>query len=372
MFERLGRLAVRHFVGVIAVWVGLAGVLVALAPALEEVLTFDSTAFLSEDAQSIRAVETLEREWEGEEFGDAAAIVLERREGRLRQSDWAYLASLEAWLRGPEAPAVVAGTSSARTRPELERFLSSRDGGATILVVNMETPPFEPPTNRAVRTIRAHVGRTRPPDLGVFVTGEAGVGADEDAAINESVHRTTLITLVLVILILLWIYRSPVTPLVPLATIGLSFLVAQGVIALLADAGMKVSSLVQTFMVVVIFGAGTDYCLFMISRFREDVGRSHEYRRTLVATFGVVGAVVASSAGTVVVGFLAQGAARFGMFRTVGPAMAIAVGVTLAAGVTLTPALMRAFGRTLYWPAHPERLAAAGALPEMAIDRHVA
>jgi RND superfamily putative drug exporter len=206
----------------------------------------------------------------------------------------------------------------------------------------------------------------------VNVTGNAGVAADQAEAIDNSIKRTTAITLGLVLLILLYVYRSPVTPIVPLITIGMAFTVASGIIALLAQAGMKTSSLVENFMVVIVFGAGTDYCLFIISRFREDVAHSHEYRRTLVGTVAIVGAVIASSAATVIVGFSAQGVARFGMFRTTGPAMAIAVIVTLAAGLTLTPALMRAFGRSLFWPAHPENLAAEGKLPEFEAAAHVA
>lgn len=356
MFERVGRLAARHFVWVIVVWLAIGGILKAVAPPLQDVLTFDSTAFLHEDAPSLKAEETVERRF-GAEFADGAAIVLERGP-RLTQGDLAYLDRLEAWLRGPSAPAEVKETRSVRTDPDLERFLSAVDGAATILIVQFTTPPFEPPTTRAIQAIRAHIAETAPGGLTIHVTGEAGVGADQDASIRESVERTTLITLALVILILLWVYRSPVTVLVPLMTIAIALTVAQGTIALLAGAGMKVSSLVETFMVVIIFGAGTDYCLFVISRFREDVARTREYRRTLVATLAVVGGVIASSAGTVIVGFVSQGSARFGMFRTTGPAMAIAVLITLAAGLTLTPALMRAFGRQLFWPAHPERPAA--------------
>jgi putative drug exporter of the RND superfamily len=258
-----------------------------------------------------------------------------------------------------------------RTRPELRDVLSAKDGTTTILIVQFNTPPFEPPTNDAVVDIRDHIRETKPDDLTVHVTGNAGVAADQSNTIQESIDRTTFITLILVVLILFWVYRSPVTLGVPLLTIGISFIVAQGLVALLAQAGMKVSSLVETFMVVIIFGAGTDYCLFLISRFREEVGRSHEYRRTLAATIAVVGAVIASSAGTVIVGFTAQGVAKFGMFRTVGPAMAVAILVTLIAGLTLTPALMRAFGRKLFWPAHPEALAAAGDLPELRVSEEL-
>jgi RND superfamily putative drug exporter len=367
VFDRLGRLAARRFVWVILAWIVAAGVVHTVAPKLRDVATYDSTAFLTADAESIRAVDLLATNWPNDEFGNSAAIVITRG-GGLRPSDLTYIDSLESWLRSPAAPRVVRGTQSPRTRPELKDVLVSKDGTTTILLVQFKTPPFQPPTNEAVVAIRKHVQETTPSGLAVHVTGNAGVAADQSNTIQTSISRTTAITLVLVVLILLWVYRSPVTLGVPLLTIGISFVVAQGLVALLAQAGMKVSSLVETFMIVIIFGAGTDYCLFIISRFREEVGRSREYRSTLVTTVAVVGAVIASSAGAVIVGFTAQGVAKFGMFRTVGPAMAVAVFVTLLAGLTLTPALMRAFGRNLFWPAHPERLAEAGTLPELKVS----
>ena len=367
MFDRLGRFAARRFVWIIVGWIAIAGVVQTVAPSLRDVATYDETAFLTADAESVRAAEALVTGWPEDEFGNSAAIVFSRVP-KLTDGDRAYLAELETWLRSDAAPDVVQGPQSVKTRPELADVLTAKDGTTTIMIVSFSTPPFEPPTNDAVVEVREHIEETVPAGLAVHVTGNAGVAADQSNSIRESIDRTTVITLALVILILLWVYRSPVTPVVPLITISLALFVSQGIIALLAQAGMRVSSLVETFMVVIIFGAGTDYCLFLISRFREEVGRSHEYRATLAATVAVVGAVIASSAGTVIVGFSAQGVAKFGMFRTVGPAMAIAVLVTLVAGLTLTPALVSAFGSRLFWPAHPERLADAAALHEQQLS----
>ncbi len=359
MFERLGSVVSRRYGWVIVAWAAVAGAIVLLAPRLEAVVTSDISAFLTGDAVSIRGGNLLAKTWPQDDFGDSAALIFQRRTG-LTPGDRAFMDQTETWLRGSEAPEVVDKTQSARSRPELARVLISRDGTTEIMLVTFTTPPFEPPTNRAVVAIRDHTRRDRPDGLFTSASGNAGVAADQAAAIETSVERTTIVTLALVVLILLWVYRSPVTPLVPLITIGIAFVIAQGLVALLAQAGMQVSSLVQQFMIVIVFGAGTDYCLFVVSRFREEVERHGEYRRTLIGTIALIGAVIASSASTVIVGFTAQGVARFGMFRTTGPAMAISVAVTLAAGLTLTPALMRAFGSRLFWPAKPEQQAAGG------------
>lgn len=363
MFGRLGRVATERFVWIIAGWVALVGVVQLLAPPLRAVVTSDITAFLTRDAQSVVAARELMRHFPQDDFSNSGAIVFSRPTP-LTASDLRYLDSIEAWLNSPETPKVVVGAQSARTHPELKDALVAQDGTIQIVIVRFKTPPFEPPTNAAVTSIRSHIAATKPSGLSVHVTGNAGVAADQADAIDRSIKSTTAITLGLVLLILLYVYRSPITPLVPLITIGVAFAVSSGAVALLARAGMHVSSLVENFMIVIIFGAGTDYCLFIVSRFREEVAHAHEYRRTLTGTVAIVGVVIASSASTVVVGFSSQGVARFGMYRTTGPAMAVAVLVTLAAGLTLTPALMRAFGRVLFWPSHPERLASEGKLPE--------
>ncbi len=128
---------------------------------------------------------------------------------------------------------------------------------------------------------------------------------------------------------------------------------SRGLVALLAEAGLEVSSLVETFMVVIVFGAGTDYCLFVVSRYKEELGARDEERTrrpVLVGTMVVIGGVIASSAATVVVGFASQGVAEFGLYRTTGPAMAIAVIITVTAGLTLVPAFLAVLGRWAFWP----------------------
>jgi predicted RND superfamily exporter protein len=108
--------------------------------------------------------------------------------------------------------------------------------------------------------------------------------------------------------------------------------------------------------VLIVFGAGTDYCLFLVSRYREDLAAGESTGATVRRTSRVIGPVLAASAATVIVGFLAQLSAQFGLFRTMGPALAIAVAIALLAGLTLTPALLRVAGRHVFWPTPLERV----------------
>ncbi len=123
-------------------------------------------------------------------------------------------------------------------------------------------------------------------------------------------------------------------------------------LGLLAAAGWKVSSLLDTFLVVLVFGVGTDYAIFLISRFREEVSGGGDWHDASRTTVRRIGAVISASAATVMVGLGAMAFGNFEMIKTTGPALAVAIGVTLVAGLTLAPALLGIFGHYLFWPLH--------------------
>lgn len=153
---------------------------------------------------------------------------------------------------------------------------------------------------------------------------------------------------------------SPFAALIPLVTSVTSLVVARGVIGGLAGLGFPISSLLDTFLVVIIFGVGTDYSIFFISRFREEISAGAEPRGAATSTVRRIGAVISASAGTVIVGLFAMGFGRFEMISSTGPALAIGVAVTLLAGLTLGPSLLAIFGRRLFWPQHTKAAAPDG------------
>ncbi len=370
----VARFAARWWWAVIALWALIVVGLWLAAPPFQEVATFDEGAFLPADSDPVRGGQLLHENWPEDNFTRNATVALVRDDRPLTEEDRGYASDLVQWLESDGAPEVVGDVTTHLRDEQLEGALMADNGRAMLLLVGLEAPPFTPRANEGVEAIRTHIAEeTQPPDgLDVFVTGTAAVAADQSAAIDASVARAHLITIALVVAILLYVFRSPIAPLVPLATIGVAFLTALSLVALLAERWLDVSSLYETFSIVIIFGAGTDYCLLLVSRYHDELRlaehagleRTGELRRrTLVATVAVLGGVIASASATVIVGFSAQGVAQFGLYRTMGPAMAIAVAVTLAAALTLTPALMRMFGRTLFWPHKAPRGTHGGGRP---------
>ena len=352
MFERFGHLVIRLRFALLVAWIAAAAAAYLLAPSLEDVGTADETSFLPRDVESMQARDLLATAFPADASSGTATLVASRL-GGLSEADRAYLGSLGDWILGPSAPSavhdVVAGVQSADRRPELASLFRSADGVVELAQVQLSVAPFQRSANDAVDAIRERIDGTLPAGLRVDVTGPAGLGRDYLAAVAEGTDRTTLVTLVLVIVILLLIYRSPVTALVPLVTIGVAFLVSRGILGVLAQAGWKIPSLVDSMLVVLVFGVGTDYTIFLISRFREELARG-DWRQAGAATVGRIGAVITASAATVVVGLGSMAVARFGLVSWIGPALAVTIVVTLVVGLTLSPALLGIAGDRIFWP----------------------
>ncbi|MGZ3588888.1 MAG: MMPL family transporter [Candidatus Limnocylindrales bacterium] len=360
MFESLGRLVFRLRFVIVALWVTVALGALAFAPSLSKVGSADQSAFLPADVESMEARAQLARAFPDEASAGVASVAFSRSAG-LSATDQTYIASTARWLTtaAPEPlHSTIRSVIGLVDHPELTAMLRSSDGQVELLQVQLTAAAFQPAANEATDLIRAHLAATLPAGLQANVTGSVGIGADYLNAILAATDRTTLVTVVLVILVLLLIYRAPLAALVPLLTIGAAYLVSSGILGYLAQAGWRISSLIQTFVVVLVFGVGTDYTIFLISRFREEIGGA-SWSQAIVATERRIGAVITASAATVIVGLGSMVVGRFVMFQTTGPALAIAIAVTLLAGLTLAPALLGIFGHYLFWPLHERDVSSA-------------
>jgi putative drug exporter of the RND superfamily len=359
----LAGFVVRRWWAVIALWAVGVTALLLIAPPFADVAIFDDNAYLPPGSSAQRGQAMLEEGWPEEAFTRSVTLAFIRPDAPLGPEDEALVREVIELVRSGELHDVFGDIATHLEREELREALTSDDGHAWIVQVTLEVPPFSPEGISALRDLRERVQALPGPEgLDRYVTGSAAVAIDEEEAIEASVERTTGITLVLVIGLLLYIFRSPVAMLVPLVTVGTAYVVALSVVSMLASGPLDVSYLFQTFGIVIIFGAGTDYSLLMMTRFAEDVGGADvadvpaaRRQGTLVATLVVLIGALASAAASTVVGFSAQSVARFGLFRTMGPALAVAVAITLVAGLTLTPALMQLFGRHLFWPQRFQR-----------------
>ncbi len=351
MFQGIGRLAVRFRRSIIIGWVVAAAAGVAIMPGASEFSM--STGFLTHGVDSVDARHLMNEKFPEEQGTASTALLVLENPGGLTPVDEEYARRVIREVPGYDPSGNVVAATSVFDRPELRPNLVSRDGTTLLIPVGIASEAFAAETADTVSAIREKLPLP-PTSSRILVSGDAGLGGDHAQACFDAVAATTIVTLILIALILLLVYRSPVAPLVPLLTIGVATATSLGIVGLLMRAGWEFSSFLQQFVIVIIFGAGTDYCLFMLSRYREELRRGHAPHEAVILVMSRVGAVIASSAAIVVVGFLAFAFAEFEMFRTIGPGLALSVVVTLLAGLTLVPALMAAASpRLLFWPARP-------------------
>jgi RND superfamily putative drug exporter len=354
MFDRLGWLVLRLRYVFTVGWLVAAVLLGAFAPSLSQAGSADETSFLPRDAESLAARGVIKEAFPADSAPSTALIVFSRADG-LTDADRLAIEGLRGYFEGGGHPDVVQRYVTAEGSASLASLFRSPDGIVELAQISLNQPSFLPRTNAAIDVIRAHLADSGvlPAGLQAQVTGQAGIGRDYLKAIQDGTDRTTVVTIFLVVLVLLLIYRAPLAALAPLITIGSAFLVSRGILGFLAQGGWQLSSVLDSFIVVLVFGVGTDYTIFFISRFREELARD-SHADALRVTVSRISAVITASAATVIVGLASMLAARFGMIQTTGPALAITVFVTLLAGLTLTPSLLAIFGRRLFWPQHEQ------------------
>jgi putative drug exporter of the RND superfamily len=350
MFKFLSRWDARYKYPIILFWIVLTVVLVSLAPSLSKVGVTDDSQFLPRDTESIMAQQLIKTR-----FASAAAtppgsalVVVHNPQG-LKDPDLAVARAFNAWLLSDQAPAIIRAVTSPLTTPALSATLISRDNTTLLISLELSEASASAPARAAVNQMRDYVAGLHS-ETSIYVTGGAGIASDALTSINQTIDKATLVTVLLVIVLLLLIYRSPVAMLVPLVTIGVSYLISRSLAAFIAQAGVQVSTLVDAYLVVTLFGIGTDYCLFIISRYKEEM-LQHDRSTAAGLTLQKIGPVIVASATTVIVALLCLLISRFGMIRNSGLILAIGVAITLIAGLTLTPALIAAFGRRILWPA---------------------
>ncbi len=386
--------------GIIALWVIVGVALSSFQPKLQEATTNENEAFLPESAESTDVNDLIgERFAEGREVD--ALIAYDRAEG-LTPADRERISADALELSGLEAPDPAAECSN----PDLIGVLAIVDpfagpvcgaaklggGEPTPVPAGNAAPPSAPASSEAaplpegappvvsedgstaLMLVRANtedsdnildnveVMREVVPDpdagdgeLRAYVTGITGIIADS-IEVFESIDTTLLlVTVGLVLVLLLLIYRSPIVAFVPLVVVALAYMIAAAAVYGLVQAGaFEVNGQSTSLLIVLMFGAGTDYCLLIVARYREELRRTEDKHAAMAHATERTGPAILSAGATVVASMLVLTLADFKATQTMGPVLALGVAIMLLAGLTLLPATLAMLGRTAFWPARPE------------------
>ena len=373
MFSFLSGVVLRRPWVIVSAWLALTAGLYYFGPRWEQVTKDDDVRFFPPGSLSVIGQDLLERGFPRDASSSQLVLVYERKDQRRdagrppspRRSRRQISSSLPCRIRSS------ASTSARLARHAPDRSAADRQGRqgieqAALVIVQFQGTYLSKKTRIAVDRVLEWLKKEGPPapaGLELVVTGSAVVGRDSNRAANESIQNTTYSTIGLVVLILLIVYRSPLLAMIPLVTIALSVFVSLRLIALLTfipGLGFTVINITQVFVVVVLFGAGTDYCLFLIARYCEELRHRRVDRPTRCAKRSPrLARRLVASAGTVIIGLGMLYFSTFAKVKYTGPTIAISLAVALCAALTLAPAMLVLLGRSIFWPFRSPHLSAA-------------
>ena len=337
---------VRHPWRVIALWIIAAVAVIATSPGLPT--TSNESSFLPKSYESIRAADLQDKAFPqtGHVTSAAAIIVFARADhGRLTSADSAKVASIAKSLNSRNIHNIVSITAGP---PSPNRLVQT----ALVAMPNSVVNGTGTAAGDAIKTLRSDI-KPLVPGTGLTegVTGSAAQQLDSQQSSNRAEQIVLLSTLVLILVLLLVIFRSPIIAILPLIVIALVSQVATGLISDVNKAlHLNADSSVSTILIVVLFGIGTDYILFLMFRYRERLRAGEDSKQAMASAVARVGEVISSAAGVVIVAFLALLLSTLSVLRSLGPTLAIAVAVTLIAGLTLVPAVVSLLGPRVFWP----------------------
>ncbi|MDF2924592.1 MAG: Transporter, rane protein [Paenibacillaceae bacterium] len=183
-----------------------------------------------------------------------------------------------------------------------------------------------------------------------YLTGTDLVIEDFVHTTQEGIKKTEVIAVIFILVVLVIVFRSPVVPLISLATVGVSYLVSMGIVANLVDRlNYPFSNFTQVFLVVILFGIGTDYNILLYTRFKEELSAADDVLSAVRKTYRSAGKTVLYSGLAVFIGFIALILAEFKIYRS-GSAVAVGVAVLIVVLNTLNPFFMAVLGRKMFWP----------------------
>jgi RND superfamily putative drug exporter len=297
----------------------------------------ESTSFLPSDAESTKALTVAEELQDGEQ---APIVIIYRREGGLTEADQQKIAADRDELN-----------AAMEKYPQVSPFgepQPSPNGDAALLIGNITGDGESETILDPIDDIREMVSDPGG-GLEVKVTGPAGFAADA-IKVFESIDGTLLLAAMLIVFVLLiLIYRSPLFFWIPLFAVGFAEITTRAVGYGVTELGVTVNGQSSAILSVLVLGAGTDYALLLVSRYREELRKHEDKHEAIALAMRTAGPAIFASGCTVIAALLCLSIAEVEGTAGLGPIGAIGIAVAMLTMLTLLPALLAITGRRAFW-----------------------
>ncbi|CAM3477062.1 MMPL family transporter [Aeromicrobium ponti] len=331
---------------VIVAWIAVVAGLFIAAPNMAELVREKGQITVPDEYSSTLAGEIMEEVQKQEGGGDETQVALVfHNDKKLTDAE---VKEAEKAIRTLEEKSDEIGITEILTHfneESLKEQLVSADGKSILSSVSVSWNDREPTELRedlysAIQDVK----------VDYYYTSEWLINEDLMKSSEEGLKKTEGITVVFILGVLLLVFRSVIAPVIPLLTVGFTYLASQSIVSFLVDKlDFPISNYTQIFLVAILFGIGTDYCILLLSRFKEELSHNENTADAIVATYRNAGRTVFFSGVAVMIGFAAIGFSQFILYQSAA-AVAIGVAILLIALFTIVPFFMAVLGQKVFWP----------------------
>jgi RND superfamily putative drug exporter len=329
---------------VVVAWILLVAGTSQLASKVKDVTDDRQESFLPADAQSTEVLKLQKSEFQSGQT--ANGLIVYQRPGGLTAAD---RAKIVADARAAAAKLPLVGKPVVPFQPGSPASSVSADHSLAFTTLAVPSLSDQSAAADQGKDLRDITGKGSG-GLKVYVTGDLGFNADFNEVFGSLDTKLLAATVLLVLVLLGIIYRAPLVAITPLLVVLMAYFVSQAGVYLYGKAGNTVNNNGTLILVVLMFGVGTDYCLLLVSRYREELRRHEDKHEAMQIALQRVGPAILASGLTVAAALLVLLVAKSGDVKSLGPVAAIGITSAFLAGVTLLPALLTIFGRVGFWP----------------------
>ncbi|PEA55138.1 hypothetical protein CON64_08910 [Bacillus pseudomycoides] len=339
---------------VLITWILAIFVLSLIAPGAKKYATSSGEGSIHEDTPSAVAQQILDEQFPSKD-GTVALLVFHGKSA-ITEAERAQISEISKWLSSNDKPKHVASALPFHQLPKATQDkMFSKDNTTILLNVALTKDLESDQIYDTLQQIRNHVKQMGIGDLKLEITGPAGIAADTITLFKNADFVLMFATIGLIFIILIIIYRSPLLAVIPLIIAGIVYAVVDRILGLAGQNGwFVVEKQALSIMMILLFAVLTDYCLFILARYKEELKKTNSKYDAMQAALTQVMEPILFSGGTVLVAMLTLFFAVFNAYHNFAPVFSVAMVFILLGGITLIPALFALVGRKAFWPFIPK------------------
>lgn len=335
---------IKNHVGSLIAWILIVVISIFMLPNVNQLTREHSTISLPANVQS-EVASTIGNHWGHHQNNTYQVVaVFNNQDGAMSKSDQKNVNQTIRYLKRHKSELGIKSMLTPYENSATKKNLISKDKTTELVQLNVSK-------KKSVSNINKQLTKAVKTDgIRTYITGADILQDDFSGAIQEGIKKTEVISVIFIFIVLVLVFRSPIVPLISLLTVGISFITAFSIVTnLVKDFNFPFSNFTQVFMVIVLFGIGTDYNILLYDRFKANLGNGMDKFEAAKNAQWNAGKTILMSGSSILIGFSALGLARFSVYKSAA-GVAVGVAVLLIVLLTLNMFFMTTMGKTMFWP----------------------